>query len=316
VYLGLRLIKLCVEKIDKYNNVNYANECPTRYQRMLPIYYFLTAVMNYLLQFGMFLDARNELGQTALHLCIKYNYRIGVKILLEKNADTTIRDNKGFSVLHTAIYCKNLETMDILFAHGCDINYTTGEGDTPLIMAIRMKNVAIVRQILIHGSVDMNKQDIDGNAPIHKSVGLFDTKIAVEFVDLLFVSSTNLNCNIQNDLGQTALHIAARANQIDVAERIIYHLRINSRSSPNRCLHNRFEALNYEILSKQGRTPLDEAVVSKRVNIHIQNLFFAGARANEKDKEHIPATMLRFEAILKTGKRNKTELSCNSWKTT
>ena len=67
---------------------------------------------------GTKLDAKDNLGQTALHLATANNHAYVIKLLLANGANTNIPDEKGDTPLDWAVSWNRSEAADILRKHG------------------------------------------------------------------------------------------------------------------------------------------------------------------------------------------------------
>jgi ankyrin repeat protein len=69
-----------------------------------------------------------------------------VKLLLEKGADVNAVDYRGYTPLMQAAYCDEAssELIRLLLAKGASVN-ATGEGETPLSLAVKRGETEITR---------------------------------------------------------------------------------------------------------------------------------------------------------------------------
>ena len=75
-----------------------------------------------------------------------------VKRLLEAGADPKQPDSQGFHALFHACMANNPEVVRLLVERGLDVNSVAPDGQTPLSIAVRKSNVAIVRELLALGA--------------------------------------------------------------------------------------------------------------------------------------------------------------------
>ena len=70
-----------------------------------------------------------------------------VKALLERGADSTARNELGYTALMQAAYSDYIdaEAVRVLLAHGADIHVQASDGETPLSLAKKRGQTAIVR---------------------------------------------------------------------------------------------------------------------------------------------------------------------------
>lgn len=75
-----------------------------------------------LLDSGANVNAKNEDGETALHLAARWNIYELVKCLADHGADVNAKDCYGDSVLHIAARWGDLKVIQCLVEHGADVN--------------------------------------------------------------------------------------------------------------------------------------------------------------------------------------------------
>ncbi len=91
-------------------------------------------------------------GQTPLHVAARFNKTHIVRLLLQRGADQSIRNDNGRTALHIAALCGNIETITILVAAGTDINATDNFENTPLFYAATRNHTTIIDFLLQHGA--------------------------------------------------------------------------------------------------------------------------------------------------------------------
>src|SRR5207248_2860142 len=85
------------------------------------------------------------------------------------NDIVNIKDPEGHSPLHYASMA-SLELVQILLAHGADINIQDNYATTPLYCAIENCRLEIVEFFLTQKDIDINIQDNEGNNILHSAV--------------------------------------------------------------------------------------------------------------------------------------------------
>jgi ankyrin repeat protein len=91
---------------------------------------------------GVYIDTKNNLGQTSLHHASYYVNIEVVKFLVSKGAYIEARDHQGFTPLHCTAFSsidvsKRVETAQFLVSKGANVNVRTNEGNTPVDLAIK-----------------------------------------------------------------------------------------------------------------------------------------------------------------------------------
>ncbi len=181
------------------------------------------------------LDLKDRLGLTALHYSVIFNNVSAFKLLLDNEADPYIISKDGNNVFITALMYKRNEMIDYLLNKKYNVNFTTGNGETLLQVAVNYSNTNIIDKLLetninlnninsdfgisvLHQSVilnnydlfkkligknvDINLTDFYGNTPLHYI--FIDSRI--EFLDLLF-KKPDIKFNLSNINGEIPLHI-------------------------------------------------------------------------------------------------------------
>ena len=177
---------------------------------------------------GLNIHAQTKNGQTALWFISEYEDLATLKFLHEHGAKINIADNEGSSVLVTIFLHKNREVLDYLVANGADINHVNNSGITPLMDAIlqldgdNAKTVFnfIQNFLTLNPKLDLQKivNNRGGSAALHLAARFG----FVDCANLLLKNDASINLK-SLDTGRTPLHIAASANQIDMAKCLIEH---------------------------------------------------------------------------------------------
>ena len=94
------------------------------------------AIAKLLVARGADVDARNEEGQTPLHLALSYIGSAAVaEPLMELGANVNVKDNDGRTPLHDAVDRCNTRAAYCLLEHGAVANIGDNEGLTPIDLA-------------------------------------------------------------------------------------------------------------------------------------------------------------------------------------
>jgi len=109
-------------------------------------------------------SARNELGETSLHIAAKHGIEEITILLIKKGADVNAKDYVGWTPLHNAAaYCSNENIVTHLLENGADVNVKDLGGWTPLGRA-SIKNFTSVIKVL--NSYGAKKSSIVGCATL------------------------------------------------------------------------------------------------------------------------------------------------------
>ena len=173
------------------------------------------------------LNAREETGNTALHVAIKYNKIESIKILLNaaKRAGTSlnVKNLEGYTPLMlVAIRGQEsiLQMLIDLHVEGVDVHFNIGDrdGNTALALAVLYGKVNIVKLLLqssAKASIDINTTDLEGYTPlmIASSLGY------EEILDLLCRAGANVN--MRNRSGYAALTVAGNHGQWTIVRKLL-----------------------------------------------------------------------------------------------
>ena len=157
-----------------------------------------------------FLLKRNRHGRTALHEAVVVSRNTEtVEILLAHGSDVNAKDDNGKTALHLATFYGRLVYMKLLLKHGGDINAVDFEYGTVLHTAVQSQDFETVNFVIGHGGChSLNMSNVKGITPLHVAFSTFYTDKWVVKLIRLFVAS---GCNVlaANNWGSSALHLAA-----------------------------------------------------------------------------------------------------------
>jgi uncharacterized protein len=87
--------------------------------------------LQYLINAGSDLEARDSMGRTALHITALHGLKEGAAILLENMANINARDSAGDTPLHIASRFRHTEFINLLLEYGADTHIKNHIGCTP-----------------------------------------------------------------------------------------------------------------------------------------------------------------------------------------
>ncbi|XP_073442034.1 poly [ADP-ribose] polymerase tankyrase-2 isoform X1 [Dendrobates tinctorius] len=174
---------------------------------------------------------------TPLHFAAGYNRVAVVEYLLQHGADVHAKDKGGLVPLHNACSYGHYEVAELLVKHGAVINVADLWKFTPLHEAAAKGKYEICKLLLQHGA-DSTKKNRDGNTAldlvkdgdtdIHDllrgDAALLDAakRGCVARVKKL-CTLENVNCRDTQGRHSTPLHLAAGYNNLEVAEYLLQH---------------------------------------------------------------------------------------------
>jgi uncharacterized protein len=106
-------------------------------------------------------NARNEVGWTALMYAAAFGAAESVKALLDAGADVNARNKYGLTSLMGAAGVGTAETVRILLKAGADVNARSELGQSSLMKAAKAGAAETVR-ILLKAGADASVKDTDG----------------------------------------------------------------------------------------------------------------------------------------------------------
>ena len=86
-----------------------------------------------------------------LHLAVKYNNHVAIEMLVAHGIDVNI--NTVGTPLHLAIALSLHEVVELLVQLGADVNLTDRQGYAPLFIATVFKNMAITKCLIDNGAI-------------------------------------------------------------------------------------------------------------------------------------------------------------------
>jgi ankyrin repeat protein len=156
---------------------------------------------------GASLAARTYDGSTALHLASRKEVAC---VLLEHEADATIKNEKGWTPLLALSSRGHAETVRFLLEHGVDLEARASDGSTALHLASKKE---VARVLLEHGA-KTTVLNVKGWTPLHSVSHWGHAEIA----HLLLEHDADLEARASD--GSTALHLASKK---EVARVLLKH---------------------------------------------------------------------------------------------
>lgn len=118
-----------------------------------------------LLQYDVDINAKNRLGNSALHKAATLGHVEAVKVLLDCGIDVTATDPEGMTALHLAARRGVEEVAKMLIASGVDVDVVDMYGLTALSHAVCWGNTEVSR-LLVEKMTDINQQSRGGDTPL------------------------------------------------------------------------------------------------------------------------------------------------------
>jgi ankyrin repeat protein len=166
-------------------------------------------------------------GKCLLYYAIKYNYYKLVKKLLDINyigfPIIELKDKNKFYPIHYAIMYNNYKILELLISKDININIKDGNGNTPLMNAIKTKNNNIIKYLLSNENININVTNNIGETALHIASN-FEQEHTVE----LLLQNKDININIQDlENKYTPLMYAVSLNNFNITNFLLSHESIN-----------------------------------------------------------------------------------------
>ena len=176
------------------------------------------AVIQDLISQGANLNQQMEkTSETPLHLAARHARADAAKTLLDAGADANAQDAQGRTPLHAAVASDAQGVFHILLKNrSTNLNATTTDGTTPLILAARLAIEGMVEQ-LIEAEADINFADELGKTALHWAASVNN----VDAVNVLLQNGANRDAQDKKD--ETPLFLAAREGSYQAAKALLDH---------------------------------------------------------------------------------------------
>ena len=225
-----------------------------------------------LLSVGANVNAMNKHGETALMTACKNGHVDAIELLLSVGANPNIKNNDGQTWIHlTAIGNCSREVLQVVIAHGGDVNAATNDNITALMLASRTGNVDTIN-VLLSAGADPNIMDADGYTCLHDAVDVGCTKETLKAI-----VGCSANINAANKKGVTPLMQALQIGNINAI-----NLLLNAEADLN-------------IVDKDGDTCLHRAIRGRCSKEILQSLICYGSNVNATNKSSVTALNLAYQ---------------------
>ncbi len=104
--------------------------------------------MQKLLQCGADINCQNRLGESPLHMAVKYADTVTLGLLIKGDAFLEIKNIEGSTPLHLAVSLNKKDHVELLLQNRADINAIGRDSCTPLHLAVMKGNKEIVELLL------------------------------------------------------------------------------------------------------------------------------------------------------------------------
>ncbi|XP_042623132.1 poly [ADP-ribose] polymerase tankyrase-2 isoform X4 [Cyprinus carpio] len=251
-------------------------------------------VVDYLLQHGANVHARDDGGLISLHNACSFGHAEVVNLLLQHGADANSRDNWNYTPLHEAATKGKIDVCIVLLQHGAEPTIRNTDGRTALDLAEPSTKAVLTG--------DYRKDEL-----------LESARSGNEEKLMSLLTPLNVNCHASDGRKSTPLHLAAGYNRVHTVQLLLQHgADVHAKDKGdlvplhNACSYGHYEVA--ELLVKHGAcvnamdlwqfTPLHEAASKNRLEV-CSLLLSYGADPNFLNCHNKSAIDLAPTALLK-----------------
>ena len=192
----------------------------------------LSSVVKDLLRRGAKVDGADRCLMTPLVIACQNDHHHVVAELLNYGADVNRECTVGYYTKSTALHIAALHgsttVIQLLLNNKAEINQPSGNGDTPIILALSKLHFKVVK-VLKENGAEIDFPDTNGTTPLQHAVLSNDIqfcKLLVEYgadVDRCYKQHTSPKMLLPGaDVSMTALHLAIYKGNAELVELFLY----------------------------------------------------------------------------------------------
>lgn len=211
--------------------------------------------------------------RTSLHLATQNECYDAVRTLLANQADPNLKDEFGRTALHFAVRVENVDLIEILVKYNAEINATNIKLETPLMASLKRDTRRDSMEALLRLGANVNLQNEDGQSALHIAV----VRRTSDYIDTLAWYGADMNA-VDNNL-DTPLHAVCDSyyTSSGAAERLLAN-----GAAPNQ-------------KNKKGQTALHFAASTNKIDdIEVLLTYSAEIDANDDNLETPTMFAARF----------------------
>ncbi|UIP92691.1 ankyrin repeat domain-containing protein [Wolbachia endosymbiont of Anopheles demeilloni] len=133
---------------------------------------------------------------------------------INKGDDVNAKNNHGDTPLHLATKNSHLDVLEKLIKEGANVNERNKYGNIPLHWAASYGRLSIVEELIEKGA-DINAKNNNGNTPLHWAVKSSHLEVAK------FLISNHADVNAKNKDGWTSLYFSAAYGNLNIVKLIL-----------------------------------------------------------------------------------------------
>ena len=237
----------------------------------------------YLIENGSKLDIIDADGRSILFNPIKFNYLEILELLLRYNDKiigvslVDIQDNSGNTALHYSVIFDNSKAFDLLIKSDSNINIKDDNNDDSLHLAVLYKRERMLEKILQISNININSVNDLGETALHYAAKNGLNKIAKMLID------AQININFQNyEKKLTALAYCVNLDYNVLAKMLIPISDLNLQDiSGNTITHTSIYLKNLEIINILIKQDLNFNLVNIEGNTIFHSLLISLPKIND-----------------------------------
>uniref|UniRef100_A0A671NGT5 Serine/threonine-protein phosphatase 6 regulatory ankyrin repeat subunit B-like n=1 Tax=Sinocyclocheilus anshuiensis TaxID=1608454 RepID=A0A671NGT5_9TELE len=156
---------------------------------------------------------------TPLHCAVVNDQETCANLLLEAMGSkiVTCKDSKGRTPLHAAAFAGHIDCVQLLLAHSASVDDVDQSGLSALIMAAEKGRVEVLEALLTSANVNLNLTDQKGNTALHLACSN-----GMEECALLILGKLPDSALVATNAAlQTPLHLAARSGMKQTVQELL-----------------------------------------------------------------------------------------------
>lgn len=222
-----------------------------------------------LLELGANINEGNEYGHTLLHYAATRNQREWIDFLLDRGADISAKDNNEQCAIFSAVSEGHLEITQILADRLPHLKMLDKEGLNLLTHAVTGGHLSVMDELIQRDSKLIGLKDPRyGRSLLHSAVRDIEGSVKASSVILQlmqYAEFRNIDINLKDYYGKTALHHASEKGFLETAQTLI------------QC------GANPRLTDKHHRTPLDTATFynHQELKVYLESIRLALNEASE-----------------------------------
>lgn len=155
-----------------------------------------------LLELGIPINQKNEIGSTALHIATTIKNVPMIKTLADYGADVNAMDNKGYTALHYAVFAQ-AATIRTLIEVGTFNKHSKEAEAESFLNPSSNANLDVIDMLISGAKANIDAQAKTGETPLHLAVSIDNVQVVKKLINL------GANINALTKTRVTPLYIAS-----------------------------------------------------------------------------------------------------------